>query len=61
VFVAFLLDPQSRALLEAGNFAELSSRDPTLFGSLSKLPIRQRATLIDYLQSNVELKEFEAV
>jgi len=59
VFVAFLLDPQSRALLEGGNFAELSARDRTLFGSLSKLPIDERTSLIGYLQSQVPLKEFE--
>jgi hypothetical protein len=59
VFVAFLLDPQSRTLLEEGNFAELSARDRTLFGSLSKLPIHERAEFIGYLQSQVPLKEFE--
>jgi hypothetical protein len=59
VFVSFLLDPHSRALLEEGNFAELSARDPTLFGSLSKLPIQERTALMGYLQSQVLLKEFE--
>ena len=59
VFIAFLLDPQSRSLLEEGNFAELRARDRTLFGSLSKLPIEERSGLIGYLQSQVPLKEFE--
>lgn len=59
VFVAFLLDQQSRTLLEKGNFAELSARDRTLFGSLSKLPIDERSSLIGYLQSQVPLKDFE--
>jgi len=59
VFVAFLLDPKSRALLEEGDFAELIARDQTLFGSLSKLPIHERTALIGYLQAQVPLKEFE--
>jgi hypothetical protein len=45
--------------LREGNFAELSARDRTLFGSLSKLPIHERTELIGYLQSQVPLKEFE--
>jgi hypothetical protein len=59
VFVAFLLDEQSRMLLEEGGFAELSARDASLYGSLSQLTAQERGALIGYLQSQVPLKEFE--
>jgi type I restriction enzyme R subunit len=59
VFVAFLLDEQSRMLLLEGRFAELRARDASLFVSLSQLPEEERGTLIGYLQSQVPLKEFE--
>ncbi len=61
VFVAFLLDPTSRLLLEQGRFAELRSRDPNLFRSLQRLAPDERASLITYLQSQVPLKDFEPV
>jgi hypothetical protein len=47
--------------LEAGRFAELRARDASLFGSLSQLPVPERAALIGYLQSQVPLQEFELV
>jgi len=59
VFVAFLLDEQSRMLLEEGRFAELRAHDAGLFRSLSQLTAQERAALIGYLQSQVPLKEFE--
>ena len=59
VFVAFLLDEQSRSLLLEGRFAELRARDASLFASLSQLPAEERGVLIDYLKSQVPLKEFE--
>jgi type I restriction enzyme, R subunit len=61
VFVAFLLDAQSRMLLEEGRFAELRARDASLFGSLSRLSSPEREALIGYLKSQVPLKEFEEV
>ena len=59
VFVAFLLDEQSRTLLEEGRFAELRARDASLFASLSQLTTQERGALIGYLQSQVPLKDFE--
>jgi type I restriction enzyme R subunit len=61
VFVAFLLDAQSRMLLEEGRFAELRACDASLFGSLSQLSPQEREALIGYLQSQVPIKEFEQV
>lgn len=61
VFVAFLLDAQSRMLLEEGRFAELRARDASLFGSLSQLSPQEREALLGYLQSQVAIKEFEQV
>ncbi|MEO8165638.1 MAG: DEAD/DEAH box helicase family protein, partial [Betaproteobacteria bacterium] len=37
VFTAFLLDPDSRAMLTEGRFAELRARDASVYGSLSQL------------------------
>ena len=61
MFVAFLLDPQSRMLLEEGRFAELRARDASLYGSLAKLDPEEREALVGYLQSQVSLKNFEQV
>jgi type I restriction enzyme R subunit len=61
VFVAFLLDPQCRLLLEEGKFAELRARDASLYGALSRLEAEERGALIGYLQSRVPLQEFEQV
>ncbi len=61
VFVAFLLDPQSRMLLEEGRFAELRAHDASLYGSLSRLAPGERGALVGYLQSQVPIKEFEQV
>jgi len=46
-------------LLEEGRFAELSARDASRYGSLSQLTAQERGALIGYLQSQVQLKEFE--
>ena len=59
VFIAFLLDPTSRLLLEEGRFAELRARDPNLFGSLQRLSPAERETVVGYLRSNVSLGSFE--
>lgn len=59
VFTAFLLDPDCRAMLTEGRFAELRARDASLYGSLSQLRIQERNTLLGYLQSQVSLKQFE--
>ena len=59
VFVAFLLDEQSRMLLEEGRFAELRARDASLYSSLSLLAEPERRALIGSLQSQVPLKDFE--
>jgi type I restriction enzyme, R subunit len=59
VFVAFLLDEQSRTLLLEGRFAELRARDASLFASLSQLTADERGALIGYLQSQVPLKDFK--
>ncbi len=59
VFVAFLLDPTSRQLLELGNFPSLRARDPNLHAALSALPPAERETLVGYLKTEVSLKDFE--
>ncbi len=61
VFVSFLLDPQSRMLLEQQQFAALRARDPNLFGSLQRLEPPERKSLVGYLQSQVSLRDFEMV
>jgi hypothetical protein len=61
VFVAFLLDEASRFLLQEGKFAELRARDASLYASLSQLEPQEREALIGYLQSQVQLKNFEEV
>jgi hypothetical protein len=59
VFVAFLLDPGSRRLLEQGKFPDLRARDPNLHAALSALPAEERDALIRYLKAEVSLKDFE--
>ncbi|NJM55908.1 MAG: hypothetical protein HC841_08470 [Verrucomicrobiae bacterium] len=61
VFVSFLLDPQSRLLLEHGQFPALRARDPNLYASLGKLAPPERDLLIAYIQSQVPLGDFELV
>jgi type I restriction enzyme R subunit len=61
VFVSFLLDPQSRMLVEQQQFAGLRARDPNLYCSLLRLESPEREALVQYLQSQVPLKPFEAV
>ena len=60
VFVAFLLDPQSRLLLEQQQFAALRARDANLHGALQKLEPGERNLLIQYLQAQVPLEPFAA-
>ena len=57
--IAFSVDEGSRFLLQEGKFAELRARDASLYSSLSQLSPQEREALIDYLQSQVPLKEFE--
>jgi type I restriction enzyme R subunit len=59
VFVAFLLDPTSRQLLELGRFPDLRVRDPNLHSALSALPAQERDALVRYLKTEVLLKDFE--
>jgi len=59
VFVAFLLDPTSRQLLELGRFPDLRARDPNLHAALSALPAEERDALVHYLKAEVSLKDFE--
>lgn len=59
VFIAFLLDPTSRQLLELGRFPDLRARDPNLHAALSALPAGERDALVRYLQTEVSLKDFE--
>lgn len=59
VFIAFLLDPVSRQLLELGNFPSLRARDPNLHAALSALPPAERESLVGYLKTEVSLKDFE--
>ena len=59
VFVAFLLDPTSRQLLEHGRFPDLRARDPNLHAALSALPAEERDALVHYLKAEVSLKDFE--
>src|SRR5947199_1658792 len=59
VFVAFLLDPRSRHLLEQGKFPDLRARDPNLHAALSALPAEERDALVRYLKTEVSLKDFE--
>lgn len=59
VFVAFLLDPTNRQLLELGQFPELRARDPNLHAALSALPVEERDSLIRYLKQEVPLNHFE--
>ncbi len=61
VFIAFLLEPQSRLLLETGQFAELRTRDPNLFSSLQTLALPEREMIVRYLRANIALHSFEAV
>ncbi len=59
VFVAFLLDPVSRKLVEQGKFPDLRARDANLYAALSALPTFEREALVRYLQTEVSLKDFE--
>jgi type I restriction enzyme R subunit len=59
VFVAFLLDPVSRGLVQEGKFPDLRARDANLYGALSALPREEREALLWYLQTEVSLKDFE--
>ncbi len=59
VFIAFLLDPLSRQMLQEGRFAELRARDAGLSGAMSKLAREECEALFDYLNSEVALKDFE--
>jgi hypothetical protein len=61
VFISFLLDPQSRMLLETGRFAEFRARDANLYGSQSELSPPEKEALVGYLQSQVPLEEFDEV
>ena len=59
VFVAFLLDEESRQLLQEGRFPELRARDASLYVALTGLAQEERNKLIGYLQTAVALKDFK--
>jgi len=59
VFVAFLLDEESRRFLQEGRFPELRARDASLYSALTRLAQEERTKLIGYLQTAVTLKDFE--
>jgi type I restriction enzyme R subunit len=59
VFIAFLLDPTSRKLLELGRFPYLRARHLHLNAALSTLPAGERDSLVRYLKAEVALKDFE--
>jgi len=59
VFTSFLLDSHCRNLLADGHFADLRARDANLHGSLMELTPEERNGMIGYLQSSVQLQEFE--
>lgn len=59
VFVAFLLDPAWRKLLEQGKFPDLRARDANLYGALAGLPVPEREALVRYLQTEVSLHDFD--
>jgi type I restriction enzyme, R subunit len=59
VFVAFLLDPVSRRLVEQGQFPDLRARDANLYGALSALPQPEREALVQYLQTEVSSEDFD--
>jgi type I restriction enzyme R subunit len=61
VFIAFLLDPGSRLLLEQEKFGALRTRDPNLYAALEKLAQEERRALVGYLKSEVALHSFEEV
>jgi type I restriction enzyme R subunit len=59
VFVAFLLDEESRQLLQEGRFPELRARDASLYNALTRLTPEERTRLIAYLQTAVSLRDFD--
>lgn len=61
IFIAFLLEPQCRLLVEQGQFAALRARDPNLFGALQQLSPTERVALVGYLQTSVSMHDYEQV
>ncbi len=59
VFIGFLLEPECRRLLERGLFADLRARDAGLYQALTRLTPEDRTAMIGYLQTAVNLNEFE--
>ncbi len=59
VFVAFLLDPVIRRLLEQGKSPDLGARDANLCGALSSLPPSEREAVVGYVQTEVSLKDLD--
>ena len=59
LFVSFLLDPESRMLVEQQEFAALRAKDPDLFGSLQRLDPPERQALVGYIHSHVALGQFD--
>jgi hypothetical protein len=59
VFITFLLDPVSRRLVEQGEFPDLRARDANLYGALLTLPQSEREAVVQYLQTEVSVKDFD--
>ena len=59
LFIAVLLTPACRQLLEEGRFAELRSQDATLYQALTGLSPEERTTMIGYVQRAVVLRDYE--
>ncbi len=61
LFMAFLLDPVSRLLLQEERLADLKVRDATLFASVVRLAPDERKSLVEYLRTSVVLANFDQV
>jgi type I restriction enzyme, R subunit len=60
VFVALLLDQDSRGFVNGGRFADLRARDPALHAALTALPAEERSRLLSYLGTEISLRDFES-
>jgi type I restriction enzyme R subunit len=59
VFMAFVLSPAIRELVNARKFAELAARDAGFHNSLLKLEKGERESLLNYLQKSINLAGIE--
>ena len=61
VFYSYLLNPSIRFLINEGRFAELRASDAGLYRAIAALSPNERKSLIQYIQAEVPLSEFEKV